>query len=481
MLIFSTKLITNQKLTDTVFIQLIVDWLSNNSNYKFGKIDYDGRPKFSLSIGTDSLEIANYSDVVTVHLVSLSKGIIWTNDYVFRNKGQNSILAIQLYSDAADMSIKIPDRFNKPRVLKQIVQNGYGGMDGELPVSDTPYMITADNIDVAKKMIMHESVYFMPVVYVSYPRYAIDKPIDFEEMARNLSGIAHVVVEAKDVAEIVRRETGEKNPYAGAVDIFYGKQSSYRVIPDNYKSLAEMQQFIEKWVQQKILMTRIEDEYSWMKVQFTQLKSENREAPELLELYQQLLKEEESENEQKKQHIEDLEYRIMELEEKMKDLNASLLNKDSQLQTYAYRFEQSHSVNREVKFLFDEQELYEGEISDIILKILEKEKKLMDSDANLRVARKFHVLENLLGKNAQTGKAEEIAECLRGIIDKSCNLNNQKKRQLIESGFTVDVGTHYRVVFNGDERYGFTLSKTAGDYRSNTNTLKDAINTLFGR
>lgn len=43
------------------------------------------------------------------------------------------------------------------------------------------------------------------------------------------------------------------------------------------------------------------------------------------------------------------------------------------------------------------------------------------------------------------------------------------------------VGTHYKTVYNGEERYAFTLSKIAGDYRSNTNTLKDAINMLFGR
>ncbi len=483
MLIFSTKLITNEKLTNDVFIELIVEWLSSNANYQFGDFVYDGQQKFSLSVGTDSLEIANYSDVVTVRLVSLSRGVIWTNDYVFRKTENGNILAIQLYSDASDMSIKMPDRFNKPRVLKQVVQDGYGGMDGDISVSDKPYVITSENVEIARKLITHEVSYFMPIVYVTYPRYAIDKPIDFDEMAQNLSGIAHVVVEAKEVAALVRKETEGRNPYAGAVDIFYGRHNSYRVIPDNYTSLNEMRLFIEKWVQQKILMTRIEDEYSWMKVQFAQLQSENQETPELLGLYQQLLKEAESEDELKKQHIDELEYHIMELEEKIKDLNASLAKKASQLQTYEYRFEQSGncSFTESVSLESTEPELYEGEILDIILRVLDKEKNLMDSDPNLVISRKFHVLKDLLDSNVQTGKAEEIAECLREIIDKSCNLNNQKKRQLIERGFSIEVGTHYKIVFNEDERYGFTLSKTAGDYRSNTNTLSDAINTLFGR
>lgn len=483
MLIFSTKLMVNSTLTKDVFIGMIVDWLSNNRNYKFGKIVYDGSNEFIINKETDSLEIADYSEALTVRLVSVCDGVIWTNDYVLTKVDGKDILAIQLYSDASNMSVKLPDRFNKPRVLGVVVQKGYGGMDYDIPVSDLPCTISKENIDIACKLIGRESTYFMPVIYVSYPRYAIDAPIDFTSMAKNLSGIAHVVVESKEIASSVRRATNGRNPYAGAVDIFYGKNSSYRVIPDNFESLDKMQRFIEKSVQQKILMTRIEDEFSWMKIHFSHLQSQNREAPELMSLYEQLLKEADAESELKKQHIDELEYQNMELEEKIKDLNAVLANKESQLQTYQHSFKQTerNGAFSNINIATTEKELYTDEILDVILKVLEKERNLMDLDPNLVASRKFHVLENVLELNAQTGKADEIADCLRNIIDKSCNLNNQRKRQLVELGFNIQVGTHYKIVYNGEERYAITLSKTAGDYRSNTNTLKDAINMLFGR
>lgn len=483
MLIFSTKLIVNEGLTKDVFIGLIIDWLSENRNYRFGHITYDGTKAFVIEKGGDSLEITDYEEALTVRVINDCGGVIWTNDYVLTQADNRGILAIQLYSDTESMAVKMPGKFNKPRILRQVVEKGYGGTDQKLPVSNEAFIITEENLEIARKLIMREDVYFMPVIYVSYPRYAIDEPIDFEAMARNLSGIAHVIVEPKEIAATVRRLTDERNPYDGAVEIFYGQQSSYRALPDNYESLEQMRLFIENSVQQKILMTRIDDAFSWLKIHFAHLQMKNQEDPEMIALYKTLLKEAEDEGDLKKEHIDELEYHIMELEERIKDLNAQLAQKKSQIQTYQFRFEQSgkEEISSGVNFVTAEKELYDGEIRDVIIKILEKEKGFMDSDYNLSASRKFHVLEDILKRNTQTGKADEIAECLSNIVDKSCSLNAQRKRQLTELGFEIKVGTHYKVTFNGDERYTFTLSKTASDYRTNTNTIKDAIATLFKR
>ena len=91
------------------------------------------------------------------------------------------------------------------------------------------------------------------------------------------------------------------------------------------------------------------------------------------------------------------------------------------------------------------------------------------------------MLKDILSQNQETGIDDEISEALKNILDQSCNLNAQQKRRLLEYGFEIESGKHYKVTFNKDERYTFTLSKTPGDYRTNLNTLKDAINTLFGR
>lgn len=483
MLVFSTRLIVNEKLTKGVFLQLIFDWLSNNRNYSFGEIVYDGKVPFELHCGTDNLEIEEYSETLTVRLTSVSSGIIWTNDYVLTTADSKKILAVQLYSDTENMAVKMPEKFNKPRVLGQIVSKGYGGMDQNLPVIDEAYKISQDNIEVAKNLVMREREYFMPVIYVSYPRYSIDKPIDFVSMAKVLSGVAHVVVETKEIASSIRKLTNGRNPYAGAVEIFYGKNNSYRVLPDNFNSLEDMRAFIENAVCKKVLMTKIDDAFSWMRIHFNHLQHMNSENPKLISLYEHLLKDAESDGEIKKQCIDDLELQIMELEDKIADLKALVAKKDSQIQTYKNRFAQagSNKFAGEVTFEVDEKELYEGEIKDVILKLIEKERNLMDSSQNLNTSRKFHILQDVLCLNTQTGKDDEISECLENIIDKSGNINAQQKRRLIELGFEIGGKKHYKVIFNEDERYAFTLSKTPGDYRTNLNTLKDAVNTLFGR
>ena len=87
------------------------------------------------------------------------------------------ILSVQLYSDTENMSVKMPERFNKPRIINQIIATRFGGMDGDLPVADTPFIISTETVSTACDLIMKKTEYFMPVIYVTYLRYAIDRPL----------------------------------------------------------------------------------------------------------------------------------------------------------------------------------------------------------------------------------------------------------------------------------------------------------------
>ena len=355
-------------------------------------------------------------------------------------------------------------------------------MDQDIVVSNKPLLITENNIELARDLILRKKSYFMPLVYVTYPRYAIDMPIDYNGMAFNLAGIAHVIVESKEIAPNIRKATNGANPYAGAVEIFYGTNSSYRMLPDDFDTLGEMQEAIEKTVQQRLLMTKIDDDLSWNKIRFTHIQQKNEQDPEISEIFEQLLKGEEEKGNYKNQHIEELELHIMELEERVKDLRAELNNKENRIQSYEniLRHKGDNVANR-IVLEVSEKELYEGEIKDVILRVLDKEKGQLNNGLNLTSSRKFHVLNDITRLNHQTGKAEEISDWLREIIDDSGNLNTQRKRQLMEAGFHIETGAHYKITYNEDCRYTFTLAKTPGDYRTNMNTIKDATAALFGR
>ena len=483
MLILSTKLIVNEQLTHTVFVQMVIDWLSGNHNYGFDTIEYPHQLPMVLDCEKDHLEIMEYGEALTVRLVSNSNGVIWTNDYVLTSLNNQHFLSVQLYSDTENMSVKMPERFNKPRIINQIVANGFSGMDGDIPVSDTPLIISAETVAGMCDLIMKKTEYVMPIIYVTYPRYALYQPVDFDALAKSLSGVAHVVVEPRNMASEIRQKTDEHNPYDGAVQIFYGKNNSYRLLPDNYRSMSEMRSVIENMVYQKVLMIRMDDNLSWMRIHFRYLQEKNQDDPELFSVYEKLLKGSENDAVLKQQRIDELEYQVMELEDQIKDMQAVINQKESEIQNYQYRFQQSDQMQNTNKICIEstEADLYEGERKDIILRVLDKERKQMDMSQDLCMSRKFHVLSNVLQLNKESGREKIIIENLRGIIDKGGNLNSQKKRQLVQAGFNIKGDTHYKITYKNDKRYSFTLSKTASDYRSNINTLKDAENTLFGR
>lgn len=78
----------------------------------------------------------------------------------------------------------------------------------------------------------------------------------------------------------------------------------------------------------------------------------------------------------KKNHIDDLEFQVMELEDKIKDLNAKLNKKEIQLQMYHYQFTQAGNFEAEdcVGLTLSEKEFYSGEIKDVALRTFEKER-----------------------------------------------------------------------------------------------------------
>ena len=54
------------------------------------------------------------------------------------------------------------------------------------------------------------------------------------------------------------------------------------------------------------------------------------------------------------------------------------------------------------------------------------------------------------------------------------------RRGLEEMGFSIsDDGKHYKLVFQGDDRYTFTLAKSGSDHRGGLNAAGDIARLLF--
>ncbi len=128
MLVFSTKLFVKELLTDEIFINKAIAWVKGGKNYYFGEFEWNEKEEFSVSSSDEKQKftINRYSDAVVVHLVNIDEKIIWTSDFVLTKKNGKRILASFLYNDAVDMSVRLPEQFNRPYLLKQIVAEGFG-------------------------------------------------------------------------------------------------------------------------------------------------------------------------------------------------------------------------------------------------------------------------------------------------------------------------------------------------------------------
>jgi hypothetical protein len=468
MLVFSTKLYVKETLTDDVFIEKAVDWVKGGKNYRFGEFEWDDSEEFNVmsSDKKQKFTINKYEDAIIIHLENREEKVIWTSDFVLTNRNCKRILAAFLYNDAVDMSVKLPEQFNRPYLLKQIVAEGYGDIDQNICTNNTPVIITKENINIANDLIMGNVDYMMPVVYVSAAKDGVS--VDADELAKDLAGVAHVLVEESyECTRILRDLTEGKNPYNGAVQIFYSLNITQRVLPKYYNNSNQFRNEVAYSVFKRLILSRIDDEFSWTKIRYNNLVKKSKDSMEISQICDDLLGE-------KEEIIKVGNLRIQELEDKLANLNAKL-------QICESRLNNKGTQSNLIAFDIQEMDLYEGEIKDMVIKILEKELKSMDADSNLKESRKYHVLKSIIQGNPKTEKGEQIRALLRDILNKDGSFNGVKRRQLNDLGFTVEEGgKHYKITFANDDRYMFTLAKTPSDFRSNLNTVTKAANKIFG-
>lgn len=123
----------------------------------------------------------------------------------------------------------------------------------------------------------------------------------------------------------------------------------------------------------------------------------------------------------------------------------------------------------------EEQDLYPGELADIVLDAIQ--------DASMRVApdsRRAHVLSAVLAGNDANGEGGRMRENLKNLLRGSRGLDTKVRRGLEKMGFTIsEEGKHYKLVFQGDDRYTFTLPKSGSDQRGGLNAASDITRLLF--
>ena len=112
-----------------------------------------------------------------------------------------------------------------------------------------------------------------------------------------------------------------------------------------------------------------------------------------------------------------------------------------------------------------ENDFYTGERKDILLSVLEDALSSMKKGS-----RRYDVTASVLAANGggerQKQREKELKSILRGYVSMDAAVRNR----LQKFGFIISgTGKHYNLVYFGDNRYAYTISKTASDGRAGLN------------
>ncbi len=179
-------------------------------------------------------------------------------------------------------------------------------------------------------------------------------------------------------------------------------------------------------------------------------KSNQQETQELYQETEKLLELYDSEEKQMREQIE-------QIKRENRDLSGKLMYLDGRL---------NQMKKPGILQVPEIKEFYPDEQYDLVVSILEKALQ-----GCLKDTRAYELLEGILACNPITGEGKVLFDTIKNILYRNNNLTEKEEQELRKAGFTVTKrkNGHYKLVFQDNPRYTFTLSGTSGDVHAMKN------------
>lgn len=402
---------------------------------------------------------------------------LWTTDVVLNEKKHE--LQLRLAREKSIVSAEYNQNFRIPYMFRKIIHDKLGGQDFGLPVSDEPIFIDENNLHLIANLTNNSQIYSLPVIYVSHPFTGDGYELDINELAKDMAGSAHVLVEKNsETSATLKSLTDSRNAYNGAIDVFYN-DDSFRYLRWPEITSNQFRYKISHAVYSRMAMRNIDDESSLSAIRLRnkikKLNANNIEAQRLALKVEEL----EGKYNESQEFFDFAAEEIKNLEKKVNDLendNFDLRNKVVALSDALNRRQgnETGAIVLEVS----EKQYYEDEIKRIILECIKNSISTYGVDEQER--RDFHILTDVAEHNLYSDAGNKIKNEMLRIIKKN-KLNKVDISNLKELGFELQQGGHDKYVFHGDDRYIITVSNSPSDYRGGENLAHEAVNLIFGR
>jgi hypothetical protein len=472
MIFFNTifKVDAAEKTLEDIFC-ICKKWISGSSNSSFSKqslADFQLKDRNRRQKKDESIEIIYYKNIEDEEYF----GFRYTkNDNKTRNQWTSTITASKIKNDF-HVSIKLEVNNSdarpaitygkKPVIVKQIIREFGIAYDGHLIIESKSIEINPESdseLEIVEKLISGCSENQLPVVYISWPSPLADSEI--QKLSEQLEGMAHVIVEPnEDFSKKISSLAHNRNPYNGAIGVYWKGGYYSRVITDNIKR-AEISSKVVKQISDSLITMNTPEKLKWNYISEQTLSSkinDLRQKQKTSEEYDELMKLVDEEN-----------YRLKseryELEEKTKYLQERL-DRETHKQT------KNTEINHNEGNLFDEE---------IKIKILLALKSILETNDSLSIRSK-HVFEDILSKNKSTldffeEKLSNLQKSLTGY--EKINKKIEESLDYFNIRLTTDEGKHHKAKNKNDSRYSASFAKTASDHRAGENIFRDLKKNLI--
>ncbi len=451
-----------------------------NAPEEFKNISWDGTESGEWKADRSVLayEIDNDAHIVAFRVAIVDENDeLWTTDIALDDKEHE--IQLRLAREKRIVSADYSHNFNVPFMFKKLIRDKIGGMDSDLPIIDKPIYVDDQNISIISALVNGKRPYVLPVIHVSHPFEGDDYALDVEELAKDMAGSAHVIVEkTADTAKTLRELTKGNNAFNGAIDVFYN-DDSFRYLKWAEITSNQYRYRISHAVYARMAMRNIDDDSSLSSIR---LKNKIRKL-EISKDEAQLLKYEvEDLMDKRKSDNEILEHASEELKQHEKRIN-ELENEnhllESKIDALSAALNQKNNIGSKMVALeYSEEQYYEDEIKRMILECIKN--TLTTYGDKEQVRRDYHILKDIVSCNTASEIGNNIKKDLLNILKKN-GLNKSDISSLKGLGFERQKSSHDKYVFHGDDRYILTVSNSPSDYTDGENLAHEAINLIFGR
>jgi hypothetical protein len=468
MLSFATEFSVDAKRTTADFIQAMVKWITESPHTSLSADrlrELQQKDEASVQSGNETVQslVSSTADVdlAGIRYSRRDNDLEWLTTVVFSRTSSDARIGIRVECESMHASARLPPA-KKPVVVRTVLESLGGAADGPLLVQDDAHVLTNSDVELAAKLIRGDAGCRLPIVYVS-AQFRGGHLVDVHRLAADLSGMAHVVVEPNRPFSVrLQIEVDSENVYGGTIGIYWPEGGGRRAffLGEEYSTPGHLAAAIKDEVRAALVNRRPMARCTWAYVRETAsrraiqtLKSSGSKAIE--------------------DYIKTFDQEIEAKDQRLKDAEREIQRLHNELRKYEAR---AGTASGGLLRLGRERDVYPNEVLCILLDAIE--------DAATRVpenSRRQHVLMSVLEANKLDGSPleahrEQLKKLLRGMT----TIDGKMRRELEDMGFSIsEDGKHFKLVFQGDDRYTYTLPKSGSDWRGGLNAASDIARLLF--